>query len=89
MEQQEKWTVVSIWERKAALMKLADQLTSSDQCNWLDEVEKLLDKVHKDQSNAQYTHYVLKWKGPMQKNYDPLYSRHKQSMHRRWASDPD
>ncbi len=69
-------------------MKLADQLTSSDRCNWLDEVAKL-DKAHKARASAWYMHYVLEQKGPMQKNYDRLYLKHKQSMHRRWKSDLD
>ncbi len=41
MEKHENWTVVSCWERKAALLKLADCLTSNEQCTWFKEMEKL------------------------------------------------
>ncbi len=47
MEKQEKWVVVSCWERKAALMKLADCLTSNERSTWLEEREKL-DKMYRD-----------------------------------------
>ncbi len=62
-------------------MKLANQLTSNEWCNWLDDMAKL-DKVHKDRTGAWYMHYFLEQKGPMQKNQHLLYSSHKQSKYR-------
>ncbi len=64
MEKQENQTVVSCQERKAALMKLANCLTSNERHTWLEEMEKL-DKTYRDRANARYMHYVINQKGPM------------------------
>ncbi len=47
MEKWEKRIVISTWERRAALVKLADCLLTSERCTWFEEMAKL-DNSHTD-----------------------------------------
>ncbi len=64
-------------------MALADQLTSSEWRNWLDDPAKL-EMAQKFRTSTRYSHWFLEKRGPMQKNQDPLYSSRKQSIYRHW-----
>ncbi len=88
MEKREKQTVVSCQERREALYKLADCLSSSEWVTWIKEMEKL-DKLHKEQAYAWYAHYMMERRGQMQKGWDPLYSKCKQSLYNQWVKDLD
>ncbi len=61
-------------------MKLANQLPSSEWCNWLEDLAKL-DGAQRNRTHARYMHWSIDKRGLMQRNLDPLYSSRKQSKH--------
>ncbi len=83
----EKRIVVSQRERMSQFVKLASNLSHSEEKNWKDQYRGF-DKAQKTRNDERYNHYFIQAAGPMQKDQHPLYSQWKQSKVRQFQAGP-